>query len=141
MKKKFLKSCLQTAVISLSGISIAWSSAVFDIDKNELIINAVDVGSNVFEAPLTTQDINTFTLASASLVSDVSGAHAVYDATNLIVTLPSVKPFLSGKNAAPSYFDVTLRQVPNSDPLQFTLAGANPFTRLPIVPVVPVLLH
>ena len=60
MKKKFLKSCLQTAVINLSGISIAWSSAVFGIDNNELIINAVDVGSNVFEARLTTQDINTF---------------------------------------------------------------------------------
>jgi hypothetical protein len=95
MRINYIKLCLHLAVISLASVQYAWSNAVYDINKGELIVNAVDVGGDVMEARLITTDIKTFTLTSAKLVTNKSGAHAVYDPSNTVVSFPFVKAALN----------------------------------------------
>lgn len=131
MNKINFQSGLRIAVLSISGISCAWSNTVYDLNKQELMIHAVDVGNQTYEARLTTTDLKTFSLSYAKPIGHRSGAHAVYDTDAAVVTLPSIKAYLAGEYAAPSYFQVSLRLVPNSNPLQFKLESASPYSRLP----------
>ncbi len=132
MKKSFFRECLYTAIIGLSSISYVNASVNFDIKTNELTIDSIRVGENIFEARLTTKDIRTFTLTSATKVTGKRNlrTNASFDSASAIATLPSVKTFLSGKNGKPSFFQVKLRLIPNTNPLQFTLDEAGEFTRL-----------
>jgi len=126
MKKSLLQSCVLLVFI---GMSVA-QAATFNISTNELVINAVDVGNEVFEAHLTTSDIKTFTLTSAKKISGKSGAHATFNPVDSIAALPFVKTSLNGIYGAPSYFQVKLKLIPNTNPLQFSLADASAFSRL-----------
>ena len=133
MSNTFINGCLQTAIISLGSIGYANASADFDIKTQELVINSIRVGSDVFDARLSTTDIKTFTLISAKPVTEKRHlrTNASYDPATAVAILPSVKTFLPNKKGAPSFFQVKLRLIPGTNPLQFTLDEASEFNRLP----------
>ena len=96
-----------------------------DFRYGELFLASVSVGGNQYKASFRVIDKTSMTLELVSMIDEFTlDPVASFDHDNLILKIPKLEYFVFPDEAV--YFDVELKLIPNTNPVQFKVVSAEP---------------